>query len=224
MSRLIVAKVRGRFGNHPPNPRRWSVVETPLWGPRTIKKLPISQGWQRENVRHKRVYKDREEKNDFEDIFYMQYTQRHSYRIRFPLFFIFYLNPLWKGFVGMLWSGQWWRVKIKSCKGVSGNKGRVARVLVCSTFPRHLSDGFHPDASQDAELPSWGLSIACPISVSARHRPDRLSLSQQCPCGLISPRASVFKDCMSYLCICYIFSYAFCITFLNSIYLLYIFM
>lgn len=45
-------------------------------------------------------------------------------------------------------------LKIKSCKGVSGNKGRVGRVLVCSTFPRHLSDGFYPDASQEAELPS----------------------------------------------------------------------
>jgi hypothetical protein len=30
-------------------------------------------------------------------------------------------------------------LKIKSCKGVSGNKGWNGRVLVCSTFSAHLS-------------------------------------------------------------------------------------
>jgi hypothetical protein len=53
-------------------------------------------------------------------------------------------------------------LKIKSCKWVSGNKGRDGRVLVCSTFSRHLSDGFHLDASQEAAAPSRGLRNACP--------------------------------------------------------------
>jgi hypothetical protein len=57
-------------------------------------------------------------------------------------------------------------LKIKSCKGVSGNKGWKGRVLLCSTFSRHLSDEFHLDALQEAAVPRCGLSNAFPDSVS----------------------------------------------------------
>jgi len=67
------------------------------------------------------------------------------------------------GTVGVL-NGE--GLKIKSCKGVSGNKGWKGRVLVCSTFSRHLSDEFHLDALQGAEEPCCGLINAFPNSVS----------------------------------------------------------
>jgi len=67
------------------------------------------------------------------------------------------------GTVGVL-NGE--GLKIKSCKGVSGNKGWKGRVLVCSTFSRHLSDEFHLDALQGAAVPRCGVINAFPSSVS----------------------------------------------------------
>lgn len=67
------------------------------------------------------------------------------------------------GTVGVL-NGE--GLKIKSCKGVSGNKGWKGRVLVCPTFSRHLSDEFHLDALQGAAVPRCGLFNAFPNSVS----------------------------------------------------------
>jgi len=57
-------------------------------------------------------------------------------------------------------------LKIKSCKGDSGNKGWKGRVLVCPTFSRHLSDEFHLDALQGAAVPRCGLFNAFSNSVS----------------------------------------------------------
>jgi hypothetical protein len=43
-------------------------------------------------------------------------------------------------------------LKIKSCKGLAGTRGGQARVLVCSTFSRHLADEFHLDACRKQRL------------------------------------------------------------------------
>jgi hypothetical protein len=64
-------------------------------------------------------------------------------------------------------------LKIKSCKGGWLEQGE-GRVLVCSTFSRHLTDEFHLDGLQEAAAAtataSCGLSNAFYDSVSApRH-------------------------------------------------------